>query len=164
MTAEPGAVRCTDGHTTVGLESGPSRRGGTHAPTTIATWVAAVGPSGKCFRVVLTRRDNGSLRAAYLPWKVVPSVRYGAEPLGERAIVFTEHAVAEAQDEDITKDDIVHVFRTGTMTRVQPGLVRRIEGRDASGRTVVVCYRLNKRHEVVIITTFLNSELVGLSA
>jgi len=162
VPANLGDVTCQAGHCTVGLASGQSRRGGAHAPQTVATWVVADAQAGRCLRVVLARRSDDTLRIAYLPWKTVPAARYGTEALSARVVVLTDHAAVEAFDEQISLEDIRLVLDTGTVTQVQPGLVHRIDGRATDGRPTAVCYRLNDRHEVVVITTFLVSEVVGV--
>jgi hypothetical protein len=45
----------------------------------------------------------------------------------------------------------------GEVVQHQPYGVIRVAGVDTKGRPAIVCYRLNVRHEIVIVTTFLDT-------
>ena len=147
---------CPSGHTTVNSLAVGRRAKGTRAPEVLASWVAFDSPSDRCIRVIVTRTSEcDQTKVARIPCKTVPSVRYGIEPLADRDIVLTSHARVEADADELTTADLRHVLRTGQHVQTQPGLIYRIEGPSLSGRPTAVCVRLNSRHEVVVITTFL---------
>lgn len=99
------------------------------------------------------RQPDGSVTVRNKPGqKPVPALRYGTEPLAERRIVYTDHGERERLADEISTDTVAAVVVHGEVWQRQHRGVIRSRGIDPAGRTVDVVWRLNRRHEIVVIT------------
>jgi hypothetical protein len=154
-----GPQLCGHGHTTFGLVVKEQARYQGHplSPATIARWMSYDAANQRAISTAVLRCHDGTERLLRRQAKVRPVLKYGAQPLTERSIVLTTHAREEMRDEEIETEDLWRVIVHGTVIQRQPYGVVRVSGTDTKGRLVVVCYRLNVRHEIVIVTTFLDT-------
>jgi hypothetical protein len=156
LLSGPGIHRCRAGHTTVGFDLS-SADGHLDAlrPVVVARWIAYDASDGQTFRYVIQRRGGSSTATLRQLAKDDARVKYGAEPIGDRKVVLTHHAVAEMNDEAISRTDVLGILSSGTIFQRQPWGKVRLRGADSQGRTIHVVYRLSTLHEVVVVTAFL---------
>lgn len=155
-----GPQLCRNGHTTFGLPvKERPRRAEEHPspPVTAARWISYDAHRRCATRTVVLRCHDGSERLLRQLAKVRPVLKYGAQPLTKRSMVLTTHARAEMAAENIDVADLWRVIVHGEVVQRQPYGVMRVAGVDTKGRAAIVCYRFNVRHEIVVVTTFLDA-------
>ena len=121
--------------------------------TAQTVWFAHDAAANATVQFCATHRPDGTIRLVRRGVRVRTDLKYGIEPMAERTIVFTNHARRQMSAEAIEAADVRSVVLDGELLQEQPGKFR-YRGVDAIGRALHVVYRLNVRHEVVVIATF----------
>jgi hypothetical protein len=161
VPAGQGPQRCSDGHTTVGLPEPEDTPAQHHlAPVVVARWLARDLVWQRTTKVVVTRTHDGTERLLRRLHKDDQAIKYGTEQLHERNLVLTHHAKAEMDDESIQLSDVWAALLEGEVHQRQPWGKVRMRAVDVTGRPIHVVYRLNTKHEIVVVTAFVESELV----
>lgn len=158
-----GAQRCANWHTTLGMSleiSDPSRHRGSKPPPMIAArWLFYDFRFEVARRAIVLVDQEGAERVVRQAAKVRPALRFGCQPLQERKLVLTHHANRELHAENIDLPDLWRVLLHGTEVSRQPYGVVRVEGTDTKNRYLAVCYRFNRKQEIVIITAFIVADI-----
>lgn len=135
------------------------RRGDTRRPDVVARWQTYDSETDRATWWVALRADDGTTTLRSRPGqKPVVALRYGAEPLSQRKVAWTHHARREMADDGIDADTVSDVLHHGVVWQQQHKRVVRMRGTDRWGRTIDVVYRINRRHEIVVITAMVVPE------
>lgn len=172
VAAGVGARTCSAGHVSYGIAAREhnavrsaganpvgevahlaEQRGDARRPEVVARWQTYDSETNRATWWVALRADDGITTLRSRPGqKPVVALRYGTEPLSQRTVTWTHHARREMADEGIDADTVRDVLYHGAVWQQQHKRVVRMRGTDRRGRTIDVVYRINRRHEIVVIT------------
>lgn len=158
LSIEEGLQRCPEGHETINLEESKSEfqrqaeERGSMRPVTVVRWLVYDAAQERTELHAQLRRPDGSILEMHRRSRQNRMLRCGTEPLAEREIVYTHHAKEEMAEEAITREDVERVILTGDVVEQQAAVPVRMRGLGQDGRMLHACYRLNRLHQIVVIT------------
>ena len=120
-------------------------------------WFAHNIASNSTTQFCATARPDGSVKVSRRKTRLRTDLKYGVEPLERRAIVFTHYAARQVEEDGLSEADVRSVFENGLLFQNQPGRFR-YRGLSVAGRPMHVVFRLNERHEAVVIAAFTEKE------